>query len=140
MTSAPMERRPSLQILRYLDRVDMWKMPRQAFPLLAFVSAGPHFAICRPEVESDRLVRVRGHRLPLHGHPGVFLWKAFVLTLPALTRVVGHVCCRSSIRTRARPNLSAVHWKHPGCVGFARMKHHRKAYVAYILRHVLADS
>src|SRR5438128_1032896 len=110
MTSTQMERRPSLQILRYLDRIHMWQIPGKAFPLLAFVGAGPHFAVCRPEVEANRLVRVRSHRLTLNGHPGVFLWKAFVLSLPALTRVVGHVSRRSSIRTRARPRLGAVHW------------------------------
>ena len=125
--------------LRALDRINVRQMSREATKRSALIATSPDFTGRRSKVQSRRIPRVGGHRLPLHGPPGLRLRQTLIETLPRPAAVTRAVYSRPTARRCTRPNRRAVHRKNPERFGIARMHDDRKPDVPDALRHCCAD-
>src|SRR6059058_615345 len=114
-------------------------MRSKTLPRSSFVSAAPHFAAGRPEIQTRRLSRIDGHRLALDGVPGLSARQARRLTLPSASPVHRAIHARLAARRNAWPYAAPIHGKNPGRIRVTRMQHHRKPNGAYALGHAAAD-
>src|SRR5206468_1869082 len=105
--------KPSWLQLDGVQRVNFWHVSDQTAPLLSFGPAAPNLSGGGSEVQSDRLVRIGGHRLAFDGPPGLALRKALVLPRPALAGVASDVRRGLAVRADPRPDFRAVHREHP---------------------------
>src|SRR2546429_3299853 len=96
-------------------------IPDAARPVWPAGATGPDLAAGCSEIEANRLVRVRRHRLALDGPPGIRSGEPLVLSRPTLSAILRDIHCRLAARTHARPYGRAVHREHPHGIRVSRM-------------------
>src|SRR5271166_5246950 len=109
-------------------------------PALARIRARPDIATRRAEIKAAARMSIRAHRLTKHREPRLRARQSAIQTPPGLARVVRAIDGRLAVDRGTGPDRPAVHRKHPSGVGIGRMQYDRKADIADLLRHGLADA
>src|SRR5262249_52328648 len=130
---------PSSRLGR-LHGINLWQMARQTAPAGALVPAHPELAAGRPEIETDRIAPVRGHRLALNRPPSLALRQAGGTALPAAAPATRDMGAGDPAGGGSRPDAGAVHREDPGGTGVARMDSHGKADISPAPGHAPSDA
>ena len=112
-------------------------MHRQRWPSSRLIQSSP---LVVPKYRPTGSRASARHRLALDRPPRLLARQANIEALPARSGVARAIDRGHAAGAGARPDAAAVHREHPGGVGVARVHHQRKADVADLLRHGLADA